>query len=359
MSKSKEKPFHERFKNKIDIIGKDGLLPILKRINLPIIHDNNIKTYSINSYQNNHGIKEKENYFSNDRKPSIASFHSDYSANKNKNSIFTKQNKLEHNKISNRLPNSKFKTSSELVKIEEENNEDNKNYQNKQYNPISYNIVNKHKDKQQNLELYTKNLNEIESSKYSNLPNFNTNKSYSEYKPYTVKQYKEISKNFSNINTKGLGANIGTEEWNEKQKKLQKLKDYSTEIKGLNKEKLKKKELDLQSEVERQRRESIENSKRLKALRYSGSRFYSPRENRSNFVVKDTGAITSSIRNNILKSYNDDEDNNKFIVNDKHDKDKFDDNIIGNDKIYIDNIEDMYDIRTKYKNQMSKYINYN
>ena len=57
----------------------------------------------------------------------------------------------------------------------------------------------------------------------SNMTNINR----FEYKPYTLKDYKEIM----NVDTLGgLGANIGTEEWEKKKEKMDKMNDYAKNI---------------------------------------------------------------------------------------------------------------------------------
>ena len=54
-----------------------------------------------------------------------------------------------------------------------------------------------------------------------------TNINRFEYKPYTLKDYKEII----NVDTLGgLGANIGTEEWEKKKEKMDKMSEYAKNI---------------------------------------------------------------------------------------------------------------------------------
>ena len=67
------------------------------------------------------------------------------------------------------------------------------------------------------------NLTNLTLNNKSNLTNINRY----EYKPYTLKDYKEII----NVDTLGgLGANIGTEEWEKKKEKMDKMSEYAKNI---------------------------------------------------------------------------------------------------------------------------------
>lgn len=56
-----------------------------------------------------------------------------------------------------------------------------------------------------------------------------------DYKPYTIKDYKENINKYNKKLPSGLGPNIGGKEWEEKQEKKKKIKEYSDNIKTLNK----------------------------------------------------------------------------------------------------------------------------
>ena len=69
----------------------------------------------------------------------------------------------------------------------------------------------------------------------------NTNskvKRHINYKPKSLKEYKEKYINDKDINKQrgGLGPNIGTKEWDEREKVKNKVKEYSQKIKGINEE---------------------------------------------------------------------------------------------------------------------------
>jgi len=54
------------------------------------------------------------------------------------------------------------------------------------------------------------------------------------YKPYTLKEY-QIIRNTRYENSRGLGANIGTPEWNAKKQKLDKMHEFARSVEQINK----------------------------------------------------------------------------------------------------------------------------
>ena len=78
-----------------------------------------------------------------------------------------------------------------------------------------------------NRSYLTNNQNNITNLTYLNNKSNMTNINRYEYKPYTLKDYKEIM----NVDTLGgLGANIGTEDWNKKKEKMDKMNEYAKNI---------------------------------------------------------------------------------------------------------------------------------
>jgi hypothetical protein len=103
----------------------------------------------------------------------------------------------------------------------------------------------------------------------------NRNNSYSKsnikdydgtYKPYTLKDYKEISS--AKIILGSLGPNTGTKEWEERQTKLKKMEEYASNVQQL-KTRIKPKKETPQENVEKIKKEKIENSNRYKSYEYS------------------------------------------------------------------------------------------
>lgn len=104
----------------------------------------------------------------------------------------------------------------------------------------------------------------IRNSSYSNRSNYNEDGTY---KPYTLKDYKEISQ--AKIVMGSLGPNTGTKEWEERQLKLKKMEEYATAIKQNHKSALRVKKETPQEVLERQKREKIEASSRNKSSEYA------------------------------------------------------------------------------------------
>ena len=91
----------------------------------------------------------------------------------------------------------------------------------KKLRPISVQMVGRSKS-------FMNNTNTTINTNYTNNNNITTftNSKY-EYKPYTLKDYKEII----NVDTLGgLWANIGTEEWEKKKEKMDKMSEYAKNI---------------------------------------------------------------------------------------------------------------------------------
>ena len=147
--------------------------------------------YNQNDIQNFQGIYPPYQfyYYPNQNYP--------YIINNQLNIIPQNNSNLENNKIENKI---------------------NKNVK-KKLRPISaQNIV-----RTNNNRSYLINNNNITNLTLNN----KSNPSRYEYKPYTLKDYKEII----NIDTLGgLGANIGTEEWEKKKEKMEKMSEYSKNI---------------------------------------------------------------------------------------------------------------------------------
>jgi hypothetical protein len=86
------------------------------------------------------------------------------------------------------------------------------------------------------------------------------------FKPYTLKDYKEIAT--TKIVLGSLGPNTGTKEWEEKQKKMKKMEEYSSSV-SKNKIILKVKKEEPSHLVEKEKKEKIDNSVRSKAYEYA------------------------------------------------------------------------------------------
>ena len=101
----------------------------------------------------------------------------------------------------------------------ENNKTENKITNKKKLRPISAQTISNNRS-------YLNSNNNITNLTINNKSNM-TNINRYEYKPYTLKDYKEIM----NVDTLGgLGANIGTEDWTKKKEKMDKMSEYARNI---------------------------------------------------------------------------------------------------------------------------------
>ena len=92
------------------------------------------------------------------------------------------------------------------------------------------------------------------------------NYGYIEFTPYTLKDYKELTRN--PVVMGPLGANIGTKEWEMKRNKMKKMQSYSNNINKEHKGIISLKKDTPQDEIEKITKQKIENSNRYKAFEY-------------------------------------------------------------------------------------------
>jgi len=89
-----------------------------------------------------------------------------------------------------------------------------------------------------------------------------TSKRKSTYKPYSLKEYKEKPNDPKFYRMGGLGANIGTEEWEKKNSKLQAMRQFASKVKITNK-------ATNSNPPKRKKEPTKEKSKREKALEFA------------------------------------------------------------------------------------------
>ncbi len=86
------------------------------------------------------------------------------------------------------------------------------------------------------------------------------------YKPYTLKDYKQIAS--TKIVLGGLGPNTGTREWEEKQQKMRRMEEYASSV-SKGKVILKVKKEEPSQLIEKEKKDKIESSVRTKANEYA------------------------------------------------------------------------------------------
>lgn len=162
-----------------------------------------------------------------------------------------------------------------------------------------------------------------------------TNDDQKIYKPYTLHEYKEISDNFVKINSGGLGANIGTKEWNEKFEKVQKQKQYAEEIKKMNnhiKHNYKDPALENKEKIKKQ----IETSNRQKALMYCKNKLPSLHIKKRTDTSEFGEESKNNYSNNISLINKNSNNNNTYYTN--------------NTNMNINNTQNNYNYKIKNRN---------
>ena len=127
---------------------------------------------------------------------------------------------------------------------------------NNQMNNNQYNMMNKN-----NNNARTPNMNR--RVKKANVNDYQ----YMEFHPYTLKDYKELTRN--PVVMGPLGANIGTKEWEIKRNKMKKMQNYSNNINKEHKGITSLKKDTPKDEIEKLTKEKIEKSIRHRAYEYS------------------------------------------------------------------------------------------
>ena len=213
--------FLSKFGERVEKIGKDGVMGIMKKHTGPSINNNNIiyneifnRDFNKNlTYKPNRNNFEQNNTYINNNK-----FTS------NSSNILNIYPMLSNN-INNRInPINHFEEMNRNRKSISSNND----YRNNN-NPLIYscqiNRKNNPFENENNIYYNSKNKNRIKN-KYEIGDNRQKILDFG-YKPYTIKDYKKIN---NDINMGKLGANLGTKEWNEKKERMTKMSNYGKQI---------------------------------------------------------------------------------------------------------------------------------
>lgn len=116
-----------------------------------------------------------------------------------------------------------------------------------------------------------------------------------DYKPYTLEDYKELSR--VAVIMGNLGPNIGTKEWEEKKKKMKRITDYANKLNKEQKGISRIKTETPADEKEKERQIKIENSNRFKSFEYG--KLVRPKGATSDqFYYKDIGIQTKNEQSN-------------------------------------------------------------
>ena len=129
---------------------------------------------------------------------------------------------------------------------------------------------------------------------------------FMEFHPYTLKDYKELTRN--PVVMGPLGANIGTKEWELKRNKMKKMQNYSNNINKEHKGITSLKKDTPKDEIEKLTKQKIEQSIRHRAYEYSKlvrAGKYKEEENNFGKNFDNLGAIQENEDELYLKKYED------------------------------------------------------
>ena len=237
---------------------------------------NNNNNYQQYNNKNKIGNRQaRSNYYENSK---------NQNRNNNNNVLLRNAKMILNNNMNNNINNRQKAKSAKKLK-ENVSKSYNNRYQNVQenYNYGMNNMMYRNNNRQNKPQNYNNNYN----YNYNNQYNFNknpkinnkartpkmnqvlsksSNYDYIEFTPYTLKDYKELTRN--PVVMGPLGANIGTKEWEMKRNKMKKMQSYSNNINKEHKGIISLKKDTPQDEIEKITKQKIENSNRYKAFEY-------------------------------------------------------------------------------------------
>ena len=274
--------FSRKFSGQIQTMGKGGIQNLSN--SNAIQSENSSSSMKKQQKQNKYQINNNNSY-QNDKKGIKQRNKYEISKNQNNNPLIRNANMiLNNNLISKNNNKQKAKSAKKLNDI---NNNSNNRYQNNQMN---YNLANNNKKSNNNKQImsqvynnqynsnnnpYNSNNNNIKLKNKNNIKNpimnkiLNTSKDYQyiEFQPYSLKDYKELTRN--PVVMGPLGANIGSKDWESRKNRMKKMKNYSNNINKEHKGIISLKKDSPQDEIEKLIKERIEKGSRHKAYEYS------------------------------------------------------------------------------------------
>lgn len=188
-----------------------------------------------------------------------------------------------------------------------------------------------------------------------------------DYKPYSLKEYKELEK--VGIVLGGLGPNIGTKDWEEKKDKMKKMEKYSNHVNSLSKMKVKKKKESLEELIQKEKQKKIRLSCRRKCYEYG--KLVRPKSRTGNTIdyyesplFNDSDVINKTIKE---KRVNKIKDKDKITLNCELKKENevkensHSDNVEKEEKsshnLYLDNKEANISLNNHYNDNISTCLN--
>ena len=316
--------FSRKFNGQIQTMGKGGIKNLS---NSNIIQPKNSSSkkknqqkqnvYQINNNNsdqiNKKGVKQRNNYEV-----------SKNQNNMNNNRLIRNAQMILNNNINSNNKRLKAKSAKKSNNINNLNNRYQGAQINSNYN-ISNNNIKKNSNKQIISQMYNKEYSS-NSKRYNNnnsnikLKNKNNDKlpimnkilnkskdyQYIEFHPYSLKDYKELTRN--QVIMGPLGPNIGTKDWESRKNRMKKMKNYSNNINKEHKGIVSLKKDSPQDEIEKLIKERIENGSRHKAFEYGKlvrAGKFKDEENNGNNPYENYGGYPETDNDLYLKKYED------------------------------------------------------
>ena len=251
MSKNTTDDFLTKFANRVEKVGRDGVMGLMKSTGRPINNikynydntqnyqslnykndinevnkSNNNNDYNISPFRSQKNIYINNTYKSSLRNSAISNINNFSNINNNKystsKSVISSKN-FNHNNINNNdMFNSEINYNNNINN--NSNNYNDNNYFNSRSN-VRSNSINYRYNNNINNNLFSSQSNN-QRNIYSVANNRQNIVDYG-YTPYTLKDYKKIT---NDVKLGKLGPNIGTEEWKKKRKKMKKMSEYGNKV---------------------------------------------------------------------------------------------------------------------------------
>ena len=224
---------------------------------------------------------------------------------------------------------------------------------------LNSNFKNKKKSQSANrIKSNINNNNNINNNYvYNNMNNNNRNQpqqikklkdyQFMEFHPYTLKDYKELTRN--PVVMGPLGANIGTKEWELKRNKMKKMMNYSNNINKEHKGIRSLKKDTPKDEIEKLTKEKIEKSIRHRTYEYG--KLIRTGKYKEDYEEKDFNHLNNINNQNIIPEdqENEDANNDKYELNNMNEN-----NHINNKNIMVN--ENNFDNDNNYMNEENNNI---
>ena len=278
--------FSNKFSGQIQTMGKGGIQNLS---NSNSIQSNNSFSMKKQQRQNNYQINNNNSYQNSEKE--FENYQ--ISKNQNNNPLIRNAEMILNNNISPiYYKDNRYKAKSARKLINYLDNRNHINQINNNYNKGINNLKKSNNNKQIMANIYNNQYKSNSKSNSKSKSNSNKYKSnikpkknikaqnpilnkyinkskdyqYIEFHPYTLKDYKELTRN--PVVMGPLGANIGTKDWEVRKNRMKKMKNYSNNINKEHKGIISLKKDTPQDEIEKLMKEKIENSNRYKAFEY-------------------------------------------------------------------------------------------